>query len=133
MIDESVRAALLYVLWHHQGGSSDVGQPIRLMLGLGQHERMSERQVAEARLVQSALAAQAKPSTPAGFDVHLDAAAVETLNVYSDKETDADEWPALRLQLGDGHSGHGLYLSLSEYPEEGAEFLAAIPSPAPTP
>lgn len=46
---DTARAALLWVLWHHQGGSSPVGQPIRYALGMGAHEPLSERQVQEAR------------------------------------------------------------------------------------
>lgn len=42
------RAALLWVLWHHQGASSDVGQPIRFALGMGKHERMSDEQISKA-------------------------------------------------------------------------------------
>ena len=36
----SDRAAVLWVLWHHQGGGSPIGQPLRRFLGLGQHERL---------------------------------------------------------------------------------------------
>ena len=43
------RAALLSVLWRHQGASSAVGQPIRFALGMGQHDRLSDWQVAEAK------------------------------------------------------------------------------------
>jgi len=32
----------------------------------------------------------------------------------------------VRLQIGDGHSGFGLYVSSAEYPEEGSELLCAI-------
>ena len=46
---DSARAALLWVLWHHQGGSSPVGQPIRFALGMGQHDRMNDHQLAEAK------------------------------------------------------------------------------------
>lgn len=46
---DSARAALLWVLWHHQGGSSPVGQPIRYALGMGAHEPMNEIQVQEAK------------------------------------------------------------------------------------
>lgn len=35
---DTARAALLWVLWHHQGGSSPVGQPIRFALGMGKHD-----------------------------------------------------------------------------------------------
>lgn len=46
---DTARAALLWVLWHHQGGSSPVGQPIRFALGMGAHEPLNEQQVQEAR------------------------------------------------------------------------------------
>jgi hypothetical protein len=48
-ITDTARAALLWVLWHHQGGSSPIGQPIRFALGMGAHEPLSEEQVQEAR------------------------------------------------------------------------------------
>lgn len=46
---DTARAALLWVLWHHQGGSSKVGQPIRFALGMGQHQPLSNYQVREAQ------------------------------------------------------------------------------------
>lgn len=46
---DTARAALLWVLWHHQGGSSPVGQPIRFALGMGQHDNLNEHQLAEAK------------------------------------------------------------------------------------
>ena len=46
---DTSRAALLWVLWHHQGGSSPVGQPIRFALGMDAHARLNETQVAEAK------------------------------------------------------------------------------------
>ena len=49
-LTDSGRAALLWVLWHHQGGSSPVGQPIRFALGMGRHERMTDVQIAKAKL-----------------------------------------------------------------------------------
>lgn len=36
----------------------------------------------------------------------------------------------LTLHVGPGHSGEGFYVSLTEYPEEGAEFLGAADSGA---
>jgi hypothetical protein len=42
-------APLLWVLWHHQGGKSNVGQPIRKYLGMGQFERMSDKQIEVAK------------------------------------------------------------------------------------
>jgi hypothetical protein len=46
---DTARAALLWVLWHHQGGSSPVGQPLRFALGMGQHGALNDHQVAEAK------------------------------------------------------------------------------------
>lgn len=46
---DTARAALLWVLWHHQGSACKVGQPLRFALGMGQHERMNEHQVREAK------------------------------------------------------------------------------------
>jgi hypothetical protein len=46
---ELSEAALLWVLWHHQGGSSPVGQPIREALGIGQLDHLTDEQVALAK------------------------------------------------------------------------------------
>lgn len=46
---DTARSALLWVLWHHQGGSSPVGQPIRFALGMGRDEHLSEQQIADAK------------------------------------------------------------------------------------
>ena len=46
---DTARMALLWVLWHHQGGSSPVGQPLRFALGMDSHERLNEHQVKEAQ------------------------------------------------------------------------------------
>lgn len=51
------RAMLLNVLWHHQGGSSAVGQPLRAILGIGQHEHLTDEQVDEAKWIDALLAA----------------------------------------------------------------------------
>jgi hypothetical protein len=50
------RAMLLNVLWHHQGGSSPVGQPLRALLGIAQHAHLTDEQVAEAKWIDKALA-----------------------------------------------------------------------------
>lgn len=50
---DELLAALLWVLWHHQGGSSDTGQPIRKLLGIGQHDRLTDDQL---RLAKSFIA-----------------------------------------------------------------------------
>lgn len=43
------RAALLWVLWHHQDASSPEGQPIRFALGMGAFDRLTADQIAEAK------------------------------------------------------------------------------------
>lgn len=47
---QKAEAALLWALYHHQGGSSDIGQPIRKLLGIGQHDRLTDEQIAEAKV-----------------------------------------------------------------------------------
>ena len=42
---DKLRGLLLWALYHHQGGSSNVGQPIRRALGIGQHDRLSDEQI----------------------------------------------------------------------------------------
>ena len=59
---DDVMAALLFCLWHHQGGNSKIGQPIRLALGIGQDEPLTDEQLAIAERVQSALCASASNS-----------------------------------------------------------------------
>ena len=46
---DRMRAGLLAALWHHQGGSSPIGQPIRRLLGITQHEHLTDEQVKEAK------------------------------------------------------------------------------------
>ncbi|PPU32112.1 hypothetical protein XspCFBP7912_13125 [Xanthomonas sp. CFBP 7912] len=46
---DTARAAIAWVLWHHQGGSSAIGQPLRYALGMGDHEALSAQQISEAK------------------------------------------------------------------------------------
>lgn len=56
-------APLLWVLWHHLGASSPVGQPIRRYLGMGQHDRMTNKQMdAATRWARESI----PPPAPAG-------------------------------------------------------------------
>ena len=45
-------AALCFTLWHHQGGSSTIGQQVRPLLGLGPYERMTAEQIEAAKRVE---------------------------------------------------------------------------------
>jgi hypothetical protein len=73
-----------------------------------------------------ALVQPAKPVEPAQviMDVTIEGEAAKVLRDYLVQEGE-DEPSSIRLLLGDGHSGHGLYLAAAEYPEEGAILLAA--------
>jgi hypothetical protein len=45
----TMRGLLLWALYHHQGGSSAVGQPIRKALGIGEFDHLTTEQIAEAK------------------------------------------------------------------------------------
>lgn len=51
-LHSDVKAALCLALYHHQGGSSTVGQPIRKILGMGQHDEMTHEQYWLAKKVK---------------------------------------------------------------------------------
>ena len=44
--NEELKAAALWVLYHHQGGLSPIGQPIRRLLGIGQWDDLTDEQMA---------------------------------------------------------------------------------------
>lgn len=46
---DSARAAIAWVLYHHQGGSSPVGAPLRFALGMGAHDPLPDWRIAEAK------------------------------------------------------------------------------------
>ncbi len=69
---DTARAAIAWVLWHHQGGSSPVGQPLRYSLGMGQHDRMSDHQITEAKRF-----AALSGATTEGFHHHKRAQGVD--------------------------------------------------------
>lgn len=54
---EDMRGLLLWALWHHQGGSSPVGQPIRKFMGIGPHDALLVGQVHHAKDVVSCVMA----------------------------------------------------------------------------
>lgn len=58
------RAMLLNVLWHHQGYWSDVGRPLRAMLGIEQGAHLTDEQVGEAKWIDGLLAAGAQAQHP---------------------------------------------------------------------
>ena len=54
---ERYRGLLLWALYHHQGSISEVGQPIRLALGIGRSDRLTDAQIAFAKATVEALKA----------------------------------------------------------------------------
>src|SRR5574337_2107222 len=44
-----LRGLMLWTLYHHQGASSEIGQPIRRALGIGQYDRMTAEQIATGK------------------------------------------------------------------------------------
>ena len=48
--NKKFRGLLLWALYHHQGGSSTIGQPIRKMLGIREHDKMTHDQIEEAQI-----------------------------------------------------------------------------------
>ena len=59
------RAMLLNILWHHQGSSSAVGQPIRALLGIGTHAHLTDEQIAESKWIGGLLASPQPSPAPA--------------------------------------------------------------------
>jgi hypothetical protein len=78
---------------------------------------------------------QARASTAAKADAgewrstyHLDEPAAAMLRDFIGKLDEAGEASPITLHVGDGHSGLGLYVSLTEYPDEGSvQLVAASP------
>lgn len=46
---QQMEDALLWTLYHHQGGSSRIGQPIRKLLNIGQFDHMTSEQIESAK------------------------------------------------------------------------------------
>jgi len=79
--------------------------------------------------LEYAVPAKQEQGEPVALDMTLDEAAVEMLNAFSSPSPHLNDYSKLRLMLGEGHSGYGLYLSLAEYPEEGSELLVNTTPP----
>jgi len=89
--------------------------------------------------VRSALArAFATPSQPVAADAPAEVAKVwpatldftleeESVKFLGEMIAAGDEPVSLRFMVGDGHGGFGLYVCETEYPEEGASFVQALP------
>lgn len=63
------------------------------------------------------------------LDLTLTKEEAEGLAAVIDAELESDD-DTVRLMVGDGHSGYGLYAAHPEYPEEGAILVKNLPAPA---
>ena len=48
-LPDDIVQILLLMLWHHQGGKSEIGQPIRALLGIGQFDDLTPEQIEIAK------------------------------------------------------------------------------------
>ncbi|WP_411850697.1 hypothetical protein ACLB90_17795 [Stenotrophomonas sp. LGBM10] len=69
---DTARAAIAWVLWHHLGGSSPVGKPLRFALGMGSDQHLSQSQIDEAKRF-----AEWAGATTEGFHRHRPAQAID--------------------------------------------------------
>ena len=65
-LPDNERSALLWLLWHHQGASSEIGQTIRGWLGMRQFERINDAAVEQCKRVEALLT---QPTASAGMVV----------------------------------------------------------------
>lgn len=66
------------------------------------------------------------------LDLTLTNLELRSLAAFDDPD-EADDGDAIRLLIGDGHSGYGLYVAHPEYPEEGAILVKELPNPSGVP
>lgn len=92
-------------------------------------EEDAQRCYERARSAFSPALVQPEGTAAASFDVTLGEEQVKLLRDTIVIGDDADDLAPIRMVVGDGHSGHGLYLAQVEYQDEGAVLLAAMPKP----
>ena len=68
---------------------------------------------------------------PVALDVTLDGEEAQAL--YDQLGNDREDLSPVRLIVGKGHSGYGLYVAQAEYQDEGVVFIASVISPQPAP
>jgi hypothetical protein len=88
----------------------------------------------EARALHNAGAEPAQQDRKGRWNAYeLDEAEAAMLRDFIGSMDGDGEASAITLWSGDGHSGHGLYVSLTEYPEEGAVQLIGTQQYSPVP
>ena len=125
--EDQFRCALLWVLWHHQGGSSPIGQPLRRFLGLGPHDRMNPAWVQLAQrwgedyASSSALPETEAQAAPAGSLVER---VVDAMDEHVGVNRYAESRAAIREVAAAGHDANP-FNDVSE-PGEHQGWLAAF-------
>lgn len=114
---------LIWLLWHHQGSKSDIGQPIRKILGIGQFDRLNDEQLSIAKKVQRELDGNEIESLRAQLK-----AAQEPTYMIQKTRYDENEMPCGTYWLEVGSS---TFKELQA--EEGNDFVGKILYAAPIP
>jgi hypothetical protein len=68
---------------------------------------------------------------PVALNVTIEGEAAKLLSAMLEPALDGDDPTAIRLMIGNGYSGYGLYVADDEYPEEGSELLVNTTPPHP--
>jgi hypothetical protein len=68
---------------------------------------------------------------PLALNVTIEGEAAKLLSAMLEPALDGDDPTAIRLMIGNGYSGYGLYVADDEYPEEGSDLLVNTTPPQP--
>lgn len=102
---DTARAAIAWVLYHHQGGSSPVGQPLRFALGMGAHDPLPDWRIAEAKRY----AEWAGATTAKFHEARAGTPAAPGIDLAADHDGMRVHYRGLLKQVRDGlHSESGL-------------------------
>lgn len=118
---DTARGAIAWVLYHHQGGSSAIGQPLRYALGLGAHEDMPTHLIQQAKHYASA----AGRSTA---DFHAPAAATRAEEVEdAERYRYIRDLPCCTLSISK-NEGHAInYTTMEEWVDSFPELYDGTP------
>ncbi|WP_115530213.1 hypothetical protein [Xanthomonas campestris] len=122
---DTARAAIAWVLWHHQGGSSAIGQPLRYALGMGDHDELSAQQVSEAKRYAALVGARTDD-----FKQYAPAAAVPVDGLYQAARLAIDALSEFSLYANNDAKNVDLWRLSQTAARRLAGALAAHPQPA---
>lgn len=79
--------------------------------------------VARDAWIASKASLKPKEPEPVELNVTIEGEAAKLLTAMLEPVLDGDDAMAIRLMVGNGHSGYGVYVADDEYPEEGSSLL----------